>query len=295
MAKQVFVVARFIEDKQWEIVGLLKAKEELESSIEVTKQYYPLSNPTYLDAERKSNLFIESTTDYFVFFLPFTLVTVVLFNRLFYCLFDYEISRFLRIYSFWWVLMEILLQRNIEFFTFLGFRNFQAMFHFDMASKLLVSLNLLMFFLTLLVTFHSYFHYYSQYGRLAKYFLSNMFRFPSSYALMIVVYGLKPFAKGIIHALLYEEWVAQIWSLLGVELLTIFIACVFEFRNDNHRSKVVFMVDIMYSGCFVILNLLLLLKHGYFDHDQELVDFIEEIIVVIIYSGIGLFSFKLCW
>ena len=37
MAKQVFVVARLIEDKQWEIVGLLEVKEELESSIEVTR------------------------------------------------------------------------------------------------------------------------------------------------------------------------------------------------------------------------------------------------------------------
>ena len=89
MAQQVFVVARFIEDKQWEIVGLLEVKEKLESSIEVARQYYPLSNPTYLDEERKGNLFIESTIDYFVFFLPFTLITVVVFNRLFRCLFNY--------------------------------------------------------------------------------------------------------------------------------------------------------------------------------------------------------------
>ena len=89
LAKQVFVVARFIEDKQWEIVGLLGVKEGLESSIEVASHYYPLSNPTYLDEERKSNLFVQSTMDYFVFFLPLTLVLVVLFNRLFYCLFNY--------------------------------------------------------------------------------------------------------------------------------------------------------------------------------------------------------------
>ena len=37
MAKQVFVVARFMDDKQWEIVGLAGVKEQLEASIEVTK------------------------------------------------------------------------------------------------------------------------------------------------------------------------------------------------------------------------------------------------------------------
>ena len=37
MAKQVFVVARFMDDKQWELVGLAGVKEQLEASIEVTK------------------------------------------------------------------------------------------------------------------------------------------------------------------------------------------------------------------------------------------------------------------
>ena len=55
------------------------------------------------------------------------------------------------------------------------------------------------------------------------------------------------------------------------------------------------MADIMYSGCFVILNLLLLLKHGYFDHDQELVALTEEVITTILLTSIGLFGFKFCW
>ena len=35
----------------------------------------------------------------------------------------------------------------------------------------------------------------------------------------------------------------------------------FEFNYDNHRSKPVFMMDIMYYGSLVCLNILLLLKH----------------------------------
>ena len=214
--RQVFVTIRYVEDKQWEVLGLWEIKEELESSIEITKDYYPLSNPTYLDEERKSNLFLESTIDYFVFFVPFVLVLIVLFNRLFYCLFNYEVSKFLRIYSFWWILLEILVQRNLEYFTFLCFRNFLVMFQFSIISKILLILNLLMFSLILVTTFYSYFHYYREYGRLAKYFLANMFRFPSSYALMIIVYGIKAFMKGIIHAMLYEHWILQIWMLTAI-------------------------------------------------------------------------------
>ena len=77
-------------------------------------------------------------------------------------------------------------------------------------------LNILMFFLTLMTAFSSYIIYYSQYGRLGKYFLINMFRFPSSYMLMTVVHGIRPVLKGAIHALLYERWELQIWMLTGV-------------------------------------------------------------------------------
>ena len=52
MAKQVFVVARFLEDKQWEIVGLLDVKEELESSIEVTRQYHCRTPPISMQRGR---------------------------------------------------------------------------------------------------------------------------------------------------------------------------------------------------------------------------------------------------
>lgn len=89
LEKQVFMTIRFVEEKQWELIGMASTKDRVEGSIEFASQYYPESNPTYLVEERKGNLFIESTIDYFVFFLPFTLVTVILFNRLFYCLFNY--------------------------------------------------------------------------------------------------------------------------------------------------------------------------------------------------------------
>ena len=214
--RTVILTIKFIEDKQWEVVGLAELKEQIEGSIEVANKYYPLSNPTYLDEERKSNLFLESTIDYFVFFVPFSVILIVAFNRVFYCLFDYEISKYLRIYSFWWIFLEVMIQANIEFFIFLGFRNFSAFFQFSIESKLLMVLNISMFFLTFMAAFSSFVIYYSEYGRLGKYFLINMFRFPSSYWLMTLAYGVRPFLKGAIHALLYERWELQIWMLTGI-------------------------------------------------------------------------------
>ena len=69
-----------------------------------------------------------------------------------------------------------------------------------------------------MASYASYFLYYQEYGKLARYFLVNMFRFPSSYALMVILYGLRPFLKGTVHALMYNNWCLQIWLLFGVEL-----------------------------------------------------------------------------
>ena len=175
-----------------------------------------MSNPTHLKKERKNNLFIENTMNYFAFFVPMSLVVVFLFNRIFYCLFNYEISKYLRPYAFWWVLFEIMIQNNVQYFAFLGFRSFDTSFSVDFACKNYITLGIIMLFFTLLGTCASYFIYYSEYGKLARYFLVNLLRFPSSYILMTIMYGFRPFLKGVIHAVLYEHWEMQMWMLTGV-------------------------------------------------------------------------------
>ena len=39
----------------------------------------------------------------------------------FHCLFNFRVSIFFRPYSFWWILFEMLIQGNVEMFTFLAF------------------------------------------------------------------------------------------------------------------------------------------------------------------------------
>ena len=129
------------------------------------------------------------------------------------------------------------MQGNIEYFTFLTLRNFQTPFSFNIESKLLQVLVILMFFLVTLTVFCSYSLYYYDYRKLAKYFLCNLFRFKSSYVLMIIMYGVRPLLKGTLHALLFLHWEIQIWSLLGVELLMQMIILAFEFKYESHHSK----------------------------------------------------------
>ena len=205
-ALTIFKTLQLIEEKKWELVGLENTKEEVETSIEDVSLYNPFSNQRYMEEERKNNLFIANTMDYFAFHVPAVLLFVFLSNRFFYLLFNHQISFIFRSYSFKWILLELLIQNNIEFFTFLGFRNFLTPFSFNLPTKMLQVLAILTFFLILMAAFCSYSMYYSEYGKLAKYFLCNMFRFPSSYILMTILYGIRPFLKGIVHAMMFDHW-----------------------------------------------------------------------------------------
>ena len=93
--------------------------------------------------------------------------------------------------------------------------------------------------MVLLVAICSYLGYYYQYGKYARYFLSNMYRFPSSYVLMTFVFGFRPFLKGVVHALFFEQWTVQIWLLIGIEMLMIFITILFEITLDNHKHRTI--------------------------------------------------------
>ena len=80
---------------------------------------------------------------------------------------------------------------------------------------------------------------------------------------MIIIYGIRPFLKGVVHAMLYEEWELQIWFLVGIEAFIVGIIIVFEILFKSHRSKLILGMQIFYSGCLIGLNVILLFRHKY--------------------------------
>lgn len=206
LIKSVFKMISFIEEKQWEIIGLNTVVKNVEDNITSIKKYNKFSNKIYLYESRNNNVLIDSTMDFLMFYIPFTLVTVFIWNRVFYLLINYRISLYLRPYSFWFIIADLLIQNNIEFFTFLSFRSVNTMFSYDISSKLMNIVPVIFLFIVFSYVVYSYLFYYYKYGIMARYFLVNMYRFQSSYVLMIVTFGVRPFLKGVVHAMLYENW-----------------------------------------------------------------------------------------
>ena len=165
--------------------------------------YNPHSNEKFMEEARNSNVLLDSLLDFFIFSVPLILGLEFIFYRLFFLLFDYEVSKYFRPYSFKLVLLELLIQNNLEYFSFLGCRAVDVMFSFSITSKCWNAFAIFFMFAVVFCTFCSYRLYYSYYVKLAKYFLSNMYRFKTSYILMTITFGVRPFLKGMIHALLY--------------------------------------------------------------------------------------------
>ena len=103
--KDIFELISLTQERQWEIIGLGEYIFQIEDSLQDIPKYNAFSNEKYLQKARKNNFLMSSLIDYLVLSVPFTLALVFVFNKIFYLLFNYEISKFLRAYSFWLILL----------------------------------------------------------------------------------------------------------------------------------------------------------------------------------------------
>ena len=232
---------------------------------------------------RNNNLLLDNLLDFLVFSVPLMVVLEFLYYKIFYCLFEYEISKYLRPYCFRLILIEILIQGNLEVFTFLGCRAFQVFFSFTLVSTLMEIFTVVFVLLVVLVAICSYLGYYYQYGKFARYFLANMYRFKSSYLLMTILFGVRPFLKGIVHAFFFEQWTLQIWMLIGIEALAIIITILFEIVLDNHKHRIILFFELLYSFCLIGLNILLLCQHDFFVADEAMQVELELYMKLLVY------------
>ena len=151
-------------------------------------------------------LFVKNTLLELTVVSLIKLLVFLLLNRLFYCLFNYPISRFLRTYSFKIFLIEVLFLEDIQQLIFILLRNFTCLFRIEggvlsvFTAVIPISLGgLLLFCFLTLFPFQRSLH-----GKLSKYFLTNMYRVPGSLPLTCLLYAAKPILLSSIQALCFD-------------------------------------------------------------------------------------------
>ena len=83
--------------------------------------------------------------------------------------------------------------------------------------------------------------------------------------------------------------------LAGTEVIILIVIFTFEFKEDSHKSKPIFIMDTTYYGCLVILNILPLCKYEYFKDDEIMKELLEEMITLMIYLMIIMLVLKIVW
>ena len=107
---------------------------------------------------------------------------------------------------------------------------------------------------------------------------------------MIFLYGIRPFMKGLAHALFHSHFVLQLQILAAIEVAMILLTLAFEVCIGNHKSRKVLVLELLYMVCLVLLNILLLLKHHYLAGES---DKIESYLKLLVYCMILLLILRL--
>ena len=152
---------------------------------------------------------------------------------------------------------------------FLGMTNLTGYFSTNFIDKMF-SVFVISFLLFIAIyAFSAYFLFHYFYRKLFKYFLDNLFRISGSSWMMMLIYCARPFLKGSIHGLLYENNELQLLLLGLVDLIIFMIICLQQILGQNFKSQACFCFVAIYIGSGTILNALLYANIK-FNHVPEL-------------------------
>ena len=216
--RKVIDAKKEIDQNFKDLLHLDLIEEKIAGALPPLQNYNSFTNEKFLLEERVDALLVKNALLEIVVMSAIKVFCFILFNRLFYCLFNHSVSRFFRPYSFKIFLLEVLFLEDIQKLAFLLIRNFGCLFRVESGVKslavvvapiLLGSIILLSFLL--LIPFQRYLH-----GKLSKYFLTNMFRIKGSLPLTYMLYAIKPLLIGSIQAICFENPTLQLGLLSAI-------------------------------------------------------------------------------
>ena len=150
-------------------------------------------------------------------------------------------------------------------------------FTMNFLTKLILACTITFGFLLIMYIFSIYFIYKFSYNNLSKYFLDSVYRLDSSFILVTIIYGYRPFLRGCIHALLFSFNNTQLFALAGIEGLTMFSLIFFQQGYGCHKCKIAFSLKAGYHFLFLILNLVFVLEK--LTHNNNLSDWLIYILL----------------
>ena len=127
----------------------------------------------FLDKNPNGLGFFSNHLDFFYYELPISVVLYLLLSFVFKMLFNYRISKYIRKYSFYGILLFIVCEGNIEQFAFYFFSECRNLFSVNFSHKMANVLMIYFFFFVILFAVGGMLWIFYHYRKLIKYFLED--------------------------------------------------------------------------------------------------------------------------
>lgn len=140
-----------------------------------------------------------SNMQYFLLNIPVILLTLILYRMVYHVFSNYRVMLFFKKFTYWGVLILLLLEGNIEFFFFSFIGDFSVFFSSNYNHKLFNSSTFIISFLVLFASTFGLFSLYLVYRKKSSQFYDNCSGKCSSAFYYLVVNGVFNITRGLFH------------------------------------------------------------------------------------------------
>ena len=205
---------------------------------------------------------MQNTKQYFLAYLPTTILTFLALNRLFHCLSGRRVSLYFRAYSFMLQLWFIAVLQNLNWLWFFCLKELQVLFSLSYVLKFIrfatvPIIGLIFVDSVCLFLLYNYMHTSVS----GKYFRINIVAHSFQNWYMLIRFVLKPFIETSVHVFFLDDTKLILQYLCVSEFATLVFILICELALRIHENKQLFVIDCLVESSLICLNLVLLVYY----------------------------------
>lgn len=179
---------------------------------------------------------------------------------------------------------QILIENNTAYITYLAFNQMMMGFSFNFADKIWFCFCVFFFGIVFIYSICFFLITDYHYGKLAQYFIHEMFRTFPCLCILTVKITVRGFLKGVVHSTLHHHYGWEMLCLSFIEILVIALVIFSEVRYQAYLTRTHWLFNTLYHFNFIMLHILLYVEEinkGVDLEMQRLANSLENYVLVV--------------
>ena len=264
----VLTAIQEIESVKWSLFNYYALMPQFLDEVKISN-YTPYSNAKYNEVEEKDSSFARSVGLFSVLTVPQMLILCLVLWRIFLCIKNFKWSVYLRRYCFTPNYVQIVLEPNISYFTYLFFNQTKNFFAFNFWDKISLAFSVVFMMIVLLCSICFFILVNEFYEKKSGYFLHNFYRTPKGILYATLRINIRGLIYGMLHSLLYEYYTELMVSLIAIEFIFLVVSAYLEMTDKVYLARIHFWLEEFYHLLLILLNLALLYEYKYSAEEDD--------------------------